>query len=78
MIYFKILGPTCEKSSELILRAAKAACSLNIEFQLEKVMDQEKIMGYGVIVTPALVINDHVKFTGNIPSVEEITKSIDL
>lgn len=42
MIYFKILGPTCEKSSELILRAAKAACSLNIEFQLEKVMDQEK------------------------------------
>lgn len=72
----KILGPSCENGSELILRAVKAANSLNLEYRLEKIMDQEKIMGYGVIVTPALVIDDHVRFTGNLPSVDEIKKAL--
>ena len=72
----KVLGPGCENSSELALRAVKAANSLGIEYRLEKIVNQEKIMEFGVIVTPALVIDDHVRFTGNVPTVEEIKKAL--
>jgi small redox-active disulfide protein 2 len=73
---FKVLGPGCEKSSELIIKTIRAAEKLDLEYTLEKITNQDKIMEFGVIVTPALVIDDHVKFTGNIPSEEEIIEAI--
>jgi small redox-active disulfide protein 2 len=67
-----ILGGGCAKCHELADRAAAAAKELGLEFELEKVSDLQRIMGYGVMRTPALVVDGAVKVAGRVPSVEEI------
>jgi predicted DsbA family dithiol-disulfide isomerase len=39
---------------------------------MEKVQEIDKIMGFGVMMTPALVVDGEVKVSGKVPSVEEI------
>jgi small redox-active disulfide protein 2 len=70
----QILGTGCKKCNDLAETAKKAADSMGIEYELEKVTDIQKIMEFGVIVTPALVIDGEVKVTGKVPSVDEIKK----
>ena len=68
----KILGtgcPKCEKLKEIVRDAIQ---ELGIESVIEKVTELSKIMDYGVMVTPALVIDEEVKITGKVPSMEEI------
>lgn len=43
---------------------------------LQKVEDPVAIMGYGVTLTPALIINDYVQVSGRVPSQEEVTEII--
>ena len=52
--------------------AQTAAKELNLEFEISKVTDIPEIMKFGVMVTPALVINNEIKVAGKVPSVEEI------
>jgi small redox-active disulfide protein 2 len=70
----QVLGTGCAKCNKLEENAKKAATELNIDFHLEKVTDIQKIMGFGVMTTPALVVDGYVKFAGKSPSVEEIKK----
>ena len=70
----EILGTGCKKCSDLAESAKKAAESLGIEFELEKVTDIQKIVEYGVMSTPALVVDGEIKVSGKIPSVDEIKK----
>jgi len=68
----EILGtgcPRCKKVAELTEQAAK---KLGIEVEIIKVTDIKDIMNYGVMFTPALVINGKVKSAGKIPTIEEI------
>ncbi|MCD8351057.1 MAG: thioredoxin family protein, partial [Planctomycetaceae bacterium] len=51
-----------------------AAQELGIEYDLEKVTDIKAIMGYGVMMTPALAIDGKVVATGKVLSVEETKK----
>jgi small redox-active disulfide protein 2 len=53
----KILGTGCPKCKKLAELAETAARELNIEYRLEKVTDINKIMEFGVMVTPALVVD---------------------
>jgi small redox-active disulfide protein 2 len=62
----KILGGGCPKCKVLYNNVMSACRELKIEAVVEKVEDMEKIMTFGVMSTPALVINDQVVGTGQI------------
>ncbi len=68
----QILGSGCAKCSELAANAQAAAGALGLEYELEKVSELKQIMGFGVMRTPALVVDGAVKVAGRVPSVEEI------
>ncbi len=68
----QILGTGCSKCKQTEANAIKAVDSLGIDADIEKITDINQIIDFGVIATPALAVNGEVKFTGKIPSVEEI------
>ncbi|HOK09720.1 MAG TPA: thioredoxin family protein [Candidatus Hydrogenedens sp.] len=70
----KVLGPGCMKCVQLYNNAKTAVDELKMECDIEKVSDIQKIMDYGVMMTPALVVDGEVKTAGKVPSVEEIKK----
>ncbi|WP_102399616.1 thioredoxin family protein [Haloimpatiens massiliensis] len=70
----KILGTGCEKCDKLQKNIKKAVDELGIDATVEKVEDLKSIMMYGVMSTPALVIDNKVKSVGKVLSVEEIKK----
>jgi small redox-active disulfide protein 2 len=72
----QILGPGCPKCVELAKRTADAAQALGGDFEVEKVSDLREIMAFGVMMTPALVVDGEVKVVGQLPSVDEIKKII--
>ncbi len=70
----KVLGTGCKKCQMLAETAEQAAKEMAIEYSLEKVTDLNAIMSYGVMFTPALVIDGEVKVAGKVPSIEAIQK----
>jgi small redox-active disulfide protein 2 len=70
----KILGTGCAKCEKLEERTRQAAAELGLEFQVEKVKDLQQIMAFGVMITPALVVDGVVKVAGKVPGVEDIKK----
>ncbi len=71
----QILGTGCPKCQQLTETAETAAKELGIPFELEKVKDIRQIMAFGVMATPALVVDGVVKVAGRVPSMDE-TKSL--
>ncbi|MGI2169223.1 thioredoxin family protein [Shewanella sp. MF05960] len=69
----KILGTGCTKCQKLTDAATEAAKSLNVDFNVSKVTDIAQIMNYGVMSTPALVVDDKVLLSGRLATVDEIT-----
>jgi small redox-active disulfide protein 2 len=72
----QILGMGCAKCEKLEARTRQAAAELGLDFQVEKVKDPQQIMAFGVMVTPALVVDGVVKVAGRVPMVDEIKKSL--
>jgi len=72
----QILGTGCPKCKKLAELTGEAAKSLGIEHQIEKVEDIKQIISFGVMMTPALVVNGEVKVSGRVPTVDEIKKMI--
>ena len=68
----QILGPSCQKCEQLAEMAKQAADALGLEYELEKVTKINDIMSFGIMVTPALVVDGQVKIVGKVPNVEEI------
>lgn len=68
----KVLGSGCPKCKKLEQTAKDAVARAGIEAEITKVADMMKIMEYGVMRTPALVIDEKVAFSGRVPSVQEI------
>ncbi len=68
----KILGTGCAKCIKLAALAKQAAIELGIEYELEKVSDINDIISYGVMLTPALVVDGEVKIAGSLPSIDQI------
>jgi small redox-active disulfide protein 2 len=73
----KVLGMGCAKCVKLAETAKEAAEAMGVEYTLEKVTDIKAIMGYGVMVTPALVVDEKVIFAGKLPTVDEIKKALE-
>ncbi|HOE67371.1 MAG TPA: thioredoxin family protein [Candidatus Hydrogenedentes bacterium] len=70
----QILGTGCPKCKKLAENAEAAAKELGIDHELEKVTNINEIMQFGVMMTPALVIDGQVKLVGKAPDVEELKK----
>ncbi len=68
----QVLGTGCPKCKQLAENADAAAKELDVEYELEKVTDINDIMGFGIMMTPAIVIDGEVKGSGKVASVEEI------
>jgi small redox-active disulfide protein 2 len=68
----KILGMGCPKCRKVYANAQRAIAELGIDVKLEKVDDIDEILRYGVMITPAVVIDGCVRASGRIPSKEEL------
>lgn len=72
----QVLGtgcPTCRKLAERVDLAAK---ELELDYELEKVTDIDRITDFGVMATPALAVDGEVKSSGGLPSMDEIKNMI--
>ena len=72
----EILGVGCPKCTQLSANAEAAVEELNIKAEISKVTDIDKITEYGVMMTPALVVNGTVASSGKVLSKDEIKKII--
>lgn len=68
----KVLGTGCANCKKLEAHAREAIKELGIEATVEKVEDIQGIMAYGVMKTPALVVDEKVKIMGRVASVADI------
>jgi small redox-active disulfide protein 2 len=68
----KVLGSGCPKCHKLEEVAKEATSALGSGVKVEHVYDYKQIMAYGVMTTPALVVNEVVKSAGRIPTKDEI------
>ena len=73
----EILGTGCKKCNDLEIIAKEAISKIGGFHSVEKVDDVMKIMNYGVMSTPGLVIDGVVKSTGKVLSVEEVLEIMD-
>ena len=72
----EILGVGCSKCKQLTANAETALKELNIQAEISKVTDIEKITEYGVMMTPALAVDGAVVSAGRVLSKDEIKKII--
>lgn len=72
----KVLGPGCANCRQMEKEVFNALAELDIAANIEKVKDVKKIVAYGVMATPALVINEKVKLSGRVPKREELKRLI--
>lgn len=72
----KVLGTGCTNCKNLEKAVNLAVSEMKIEANIEKVEDIQKIMAFGIMRTPGLVINDKVVLSGRVPSVSELKELI--
>lgn len=70
----QILGTGCAKCNQLAAATKQAADEAGIEYQIEKITDFLRFADFGVMITPALVVDGKVKVTGKVPSIEELKR----
>lgn len=68
----QVLGTGCPKCRLLTDHAEKAATELGIDFELEKVTDLDRIVEFGVVATPALVVDGEIKVSGHVPTARRL------
>ena len=68
----EILGMGCQKCNDLYKAAEQAAAEKGISAEMSKVTDIKEIMKYGVMNTPAIVVDGQVKASGKVLTKEEI------
>jgi len=72
----KVLGSGCASCQKLEGLATKAVGELGVDAEVIKVTDIAQIMGYGVMSTPALVIDEQLKVAGRVPSYDDVKRVI--
>ena len=70
----KILGTGCTNCRKLETNVRKVVEELGVEAVIEKVENMKDIVTYGVMRTPALVVDEEVRLMGKVPGVEELKK----
>ena len=72
----KVLGTGCQNCKALEKAVKEVVSEMNLQADVEKVEEIGKIVQYGVMLTPGLVINGKVKVSGRVPSKADIKKLI--
>jgi len=73
----QILGVGCPKCRRLKANVEEAVRSLGLDSEIEKIEDVTRIASFGVLLTPALVIDGQVRSSGKVLSVEELKKLLE-
>ncbi len=68
----KILGSGCTNCKNLEANTRKALAELGLTVEIEKVTDPGEIVSWGVMSTPALVIDDEVVLSGRVPPADQL------
>ena len=69
-----VLGSGCAKCNHLMEVTTKASEELALDCEIEKVTDFMRFADFGVMITPALVVDGEVKISGRVPPIEEMKK----
>ncbi len=72
----RILGTGCAKCTQLYELTNEVASEAGLDCDIAKVTDIQEIVAYGVMITPALVVDSEVKVSGSVPSKEQILEWI--
>ena len=72
----QVLGPGCKKCEQVKANAEEAVAKAGVDATVEKIEDILQITNFGVMMTPALVIDGNVKIVGKVPSTDEIVALI--
>ena len=72
----KILGPGCARCHQLEQMAREVVKELVIDASIEDVKDMKKMMGYPILTTPGLVINEKLVCSGRVPTKAEVNTFI--
>jgi small redox-active disulfide protein 2 len=72
----KVLGPGCPRCEQTKKNVADAVAETGVDAKIEKVTDLMEIAKYGVLGTPAVVVDGEVKCVGKVPKRDEILKWI--
>jgi len=70
----QVLGTGCPKCKTLYANTEAAVKELGVDAQIEKVEKIQEIMKFGVMTTPALVVDGQVKSAGKVLNVQDIKK----
>jgi small redox-active disulfide protein 2 len=76
MMEIKVLGSGCARCQTLEKLTRQAAEELSLDANIEKIEDFQKIMEYGILRTPGLVIDGKVVLSGQIPKLAELKDMI--
>ncbi len=66
----QVLGGGCIKCKKLIALCKEVLNEMNVVLEIEKVTDIDEILDFGIMTTPALVVDGVVKFSGKVPSIK--------
>lgn len=72
----RVLGTGCPKCLKMSENAQRAAEEAGVDFELQKVTDIGEIVAFGVMTTPALMLDEMVVASGRVPGVDEIRLQI--
>ncbi len=72
----QILGGGCAKCTKLAETAKTAAEQLGLACEFEKITEIKRFADFGVMFTPALVVDGVVKVSGRVPSLEEVKQML--
>lgn len=73
----KILGPGCPNCQKLEANTKQALEELKMDAKVEKISEIQDIMNYGIMSTPALVVDDAVLVAGMVPDVKQIKEALE-
>lgn len=76
-ISIKILGPGCARCKSTLEVVKKAVEQTGVQADITKVEDLEGMMKYNILSTPVVVVNEQIKISGRVPTVEEIKKLLN-
>jgi small redox-active disulfide protein 2 len=68
----KVLGPGCASCEGLAADVKALVAELALECEFEKITDINRMLSFGVMLTPALVVDGEVKVAGRRPSLDEL------
>lgn len=75
-IKLQILGTGCPKCKLLTERTETAAAELGLACEIEKVTEIDKILEFGVVATPALVVDGEIKVFGHVPGTSRLKEML--